>query len=141
MVFRLNCTNLFPLFRLLCFLDLFKFVLDTGSLPPSWHESKIAAIPKPGRDPLHPSSYRPISLLNQDYKLFSAILVNRLNQFISDYIYPDQTGFIPSRNITDNIRKTLNIFSTKSITFCFFSNHWMLKKPLTRWNHSTCYPC
>lgn len=90
-------------------IDVFNFVLDTGLLPPSWSESKIVVILKPGRDSLQPSSYRPISLLNQDYKLFTAILVNRLNRFIFNYIHPDQTGFIPKRDISDNIQKTLNI--------------------------------
>lgn len=95
--------------------DLFNFVLNTGLLPPSWRESTIVVIPKPGRDPLQPSSYRPISLLNQDYKLFSAILVNRLNQFIPNYIHSDQTGFIPKRNISENIGKTLNVLSPPKI--------------------------
>lgn len=33
---------------------------------------------------------------------------NRLNSFIGEYIHKNQIGFISKRNITDNIRKTIN---------------------------------
>lgn len=53
------------------------------------------------------------SLLNHDAKLFASILARRLSKIITDYIHPDQAGFMPSRQLTGNIRRTLNI-----IDFC-----------------------
>ncbi|XP_015272169.1 PREDICTED: epithelial chloride channel protein-like [Gekko japonicus] len=84
-------------------------VLLQGVLPRSWAESIITVIHKENKDPTSPSSYRPIALLNHDNKIFTTILANRLKTFISNYINPDQTGFIPGRQITDNIRRTLEI--------------------------------
>lgn len=89
--------------------DLFNTIQTTGAFPPSWNAAVIAVIPKKGREMLDPKSYRPISLLNQDYKIFTALLAKRLNSIIGNYIHPDQSGFIPARDITDNVYKTLNI--------------------------------
>lgn len=69
----------------------------------------LIAIPKPNRDQTLPSSYRPIALINQDYKIFAGILANRLKKIINNYVEPDQTGFILNRNMADNIRKALNL--------------------------------
>lgn len=54
-------------------------------------------------------SYRLISLLNCDYKLFTTILTKRFNSIIACYIFTDQMGFIPNRDIMDNIYKTLDL--------------------------------
>lgn len=89
--------------------DLFNNILNGEELPPSWSSASIVVIPKAGWDILDLKSYRPISLLNSDYKIFTAVLTRRLNNIISQYIHPDQTGFIPNRDITDNIRRTLDL--------------------------------
>lgn len=89
--------------------DTFNDILATGSSPPSWNMATVTVIPKKGRDSLDPKSYRPISLLNQDYKIFTALLARRLNKIITYYIGLDQTGFIPSRDIMDNVYKTLDV--------------------------------
>ncbi|CAI8595777.1 unnamed protein product [Vicia faba] len=49
------------------------------------------------------SQFRPISLCNIVYKFFSKTIVNRLKICIDDTISPFQTGFIPGRNIQENI--------------------------------------
>lgn len=36
-------------------------------------------------------------------------MARRLNKIIAQYIHPDQAGFIPLRQLSGNIRKTLNI--------------------------------
>lgn len=55
------------------------------------------------------SNWRPITLLNVDYKIFAKWLANRLKQIIPDIIDEDQTGYIKNRYIGSNIRRTLDI--------------------------------
>lgn len=50
-----------------------------------------------------------MALLNTDMKIFTTILSTRLQRIITQYIAPDQMGFIPGHSMTDNVRKTLNI--------------------------------
>jgi len=80
-----------------------------GVLPPTLTEAVITVIHKKGKDPEEVGSFRPISLLNQDGKLFSKILANRLSPFLDKLIHPDQTGFIPGRNSFFNVRRLFNI--------------------------------
>ena len=55
------------------------------------------------------SDYRPISLLNIDYKLYTSIISKIYEHFLSDIIEEDQTDFIKGRQTQDNIRRTLHI--------------------------------
>lgn len=59
-------------------------------------------------------SYRLISLLNVDLKLFTKILVTRIAQQIQDIIHLDQVGFIPSREARVNTTKVLNLIHVAS---------------------------
>lgn len=58
----------------------FNEVLSCGAFPPSWNEASIVVIPKKERDTLDAKSYRPISLLNQDYKIFTALFTKKIEQ-------------------------------------------------------------
>lgn len=68
-------------------------------------EATIILILKPGKDPLLPDSYRPISLLTTDVKLLARVLVTLLALVIQKLIHRDQSGFIPSRSTALNIRR------------------------------------
>lgn len=70
----------------------FNHTLKEGELPQSWREAIISVIHKQGKDSKECGSYRPISVLNVDYKLHTSILAKRLETILADII--DQTGFI-----------------------------------------------
>jgi hypothetical protein len=57
-------------------------------------------IPKPGKSPNDPKSYRPISLLNITGKIFERILTNRLNFLLESHnlLPPEQFGFRARRS-------------------------------------------
>lgn len=55
---------------------------DIERLPPTPYDANIALILKPDRDDTDPASYRPNSMLNMDFKIFTKILANKLNQQI-----------------------------------------------------------
>ena len=52
------------------------------------------------------TNYRPITLLNSDYKLLTKILALHLASATPHIIHENQAGFIPGRVITDQIRLT-----------------------------------
>lgn len=75
-------------------IEMFNESFITGKLPPTLNQASISLILKKGKDPLCCSSYRPISLLNVDFKLLSKLLAVRLELELPNIISTDQTGFI-----------------------------------------------
>lgn len=51
-------------------------------------------------------NYRPITLLNSDYKIMTKVLAMRLATVAPEIVHPDQAGFMPNRQITDQVRLT-----------------------------------
>ena len=47
------------------------------------------------------SNYRPITVLNTDYKIMTRALTTRLTKAVPDLIHPDQAGFMRGRRIED----------------------------------------
>lgn len=65
----------------------------------------IIVLPKTGKDPLAPESYRPISLLNSDANILARVLATRLNRHIQGLIHQNQCGFIPTKSTATNLRR------------------------------------
>lgn len=89
----------------------FNWILGGGTPPPSWSEAIISIIPKEGKDRQECDNYRPISVLNLDYKLFTSIMARRLEKILASVASFDQAGFIRGRQTSDNIRRSLHILS------------------------------
>lgn len=90
-------------------LDMFKDSLDRGALPQTLTKASITLLLKPGKEESDCSSYRPISLLNSDYKMLAKILAIRLKSVMFDIISSNQTGFMKNRHSFPNVRHFLNI--------------------------------
>ena len=71
------------------------------SLTPNMSLGEIILLYKK-KDPRDARNYRPITLLNLDYKILTKILVGRLKKVIDTVISEQQTGFVPGRVITWN---------------------------------------
>ena len=82
------------------FLEVVVAISDLKVMPRSLRTGVIRLIPKKG-DKSDLANWRPISLLNLDYKLISKVLANRLRKVLGFVIHPDQTCSIPGRSIHD----------------------------------------
>lgn len=71
--------------------------------------SLYLAILKDEKDRLDCSHYRPFSVCNLDYRIFTVILYRGVETILPEIIHSDQTGFITQRQTQDNIRHTLHI--------------------------------
>lgn len=76
-------------------------------------KSLITLLGKKERDPLEIENWRPINLLNVDYKIISKALANRVRDILPFIIDDDQKGFIPGRYIGENIRDLID-----TVDFC-----------------------
>ncbi|KAM7306538.1 hypothetical protein ISCGN_010241 [Ixodes scapularis] len=52
--------------------------LETGEVPPSFRRGRVILLPKEGGSSSDPAAWRPITLLNADYKIVASLLVSRL---------------------------------------------------------------
>ena len=48
-------------------------------------------------------NYRPLTLLNNDYKILMRILTKRMNEAVLQFVSRDQNGFVPDGFIAENI--------------------------------------
>ena len=95
-------------------LDMYNESLEKGSLPPSLNMAEISLLLKPGKPSSMCTSYRPISLLNNDLKILCKVLARRLETLLPEMVHSDQNGFVQGRQGFHNIRRVLNIVFEKS---------------------------
>ena len=73
-----------------------------GIIPPKFNGTHIVLIPKV-KNPTKITEYRPISLSNVISRLASKVITNRLKRFLPDIISENQSAFISTQLITDNV--------------------------------------
>ena len=76
----------------------------SGQLSVTQRRGIIKLIPKKDAEPFLIKNWRPITLLNCDYKIGAKAIANRLKTFLPKLINSDQTGFLKGRFIGENIR-------------------------------------
>jgi len=64
----------------------------------------ITCLPKPGKQREYMKNWRPISLLNIDYKILSSVLANRIKNPLQYLISSCQKGFMKNRNMNECTR-------------------------------------
>ena len=75
-----------------------KYIFLSNTLAPSQERAMLTLLYKKGeREDI--SNWRPISLLNVDYKIITKILAERLKPLLPKIIHPNQKGYVNGRNI------------------------------------------
>ena len=77
---------------------------EIGKLSIDQRRGIINLIPKKNKDPRLLKNWRPISLLNTDYKIITKVLASRLKDILPSVINPDQVAYLKNRFIGQNIR-------------------------------------
>ena len=95
------------------------YAYQTRQLSVSQKRGIIKLIPKKDTEPYLVKNWRPVSLLNCDYKLATKAVANRLKLVLPKLIDNDQTGFLKGRFIGENIRliadSVINFTAAKNI--------------------------
>ena len=87
--------------------------LSRGQAMLSHREGIVKLIPKQGKSPHALKGWRPITLLNVDFKIVSSAIAMRFKSVISEIIGPSQTAYIAGRYIGENTRL---LFDTIALT-------------------------
>ena len=89
-------------------LNALKIALQQKSLGETQNQAIITCIYKSGdRNSLE--NWRPISLLNTDYKILTKTIANKMNSSLKDIISPNQSASVPGRSILTNISSVRDI--------------------------------
>jgi hypothetical protein len=86
-------------------LKLFNSCFLIGYHPVAWKIGHVSMIPKPGKNPIEPSSYRPITLLSTLGKLLERLINHRILSYLEQEgkFNPTQSGFRPGRSTSDHL--------------------------------------
>ena len=85
-------------------LDCYNEAFHENQLSISQRRGIISLIPKSEENLNEITCWRPITLLNVDYKILARIIAMRIEPSLPSLIHSDQTGFIKGRYIGQNIR-------------------------------------
>ena len=90
-------------------IETFNYSYQIGNLTTSQKQAVITLINKPDKEREFIENWRPISLVNVDYKILTKCLAQRTKSIIQKLIHHSQFGFIKGRTINDAIRTILDI--------------------------------
>ena len=84
---------------------------DFGSFSTSQKQAVIILIEKPNKDRTLIKNWRPISLLNVDYKIVTKALSKRLEQVLPYIIHENQSGYVKGRFIGEAVRTISDVLT------------------------------
>jgi len=84
-------------------LDSLNSAIEKGEMSLTQKQGIITCIPKAGNRELM-KNWRPITLLNVDYKILSGVLSQRLRKVLQEIVSEEQKGFLAGRYIGENTR-------------------------------------
>ena len=90
--------------------NVFNYCHESGSLAPSQSQALLCLLHKGGdsvREDI--SSWRPIALLNADYKILAKLLALRLQKVLNKLIDPNQCAFVKGRGISFMLREVYDL--------------------------------
>ena len=82
----------------------FNYAFQNGSLSISQRQGIISLIPKKKKNTEYLKNWRPVSLLNVDYKIATKTIALRLEKILPNIIHPGQSGYVKGRFIGESIR-------------------------------------
>jgi len=88
----------------------FIYAYENGVLSIEQRRAVLTLLPKIGKDHRYLKNWRPLSLLNTDYKILAKVLASRMQRVIKTLVKDDQVAYIKGRYIGENIRKISDIF-------------------------------
>ena len=118
--------------------DSFNYGLQHGSLSISQRQGIISLTPqKKNKNAEYLTNWRPISLLNVDYKIATKTTALRLEKILPSIIHPCQSGYVKGRFIGESIRliaDTMDFTKIKNIPGIAVFLDFARKKLLTQLN-------
>lgn len=94
---------------------LYNDIIENQSMPLTMRTATICLLPKPKKDHQLMSNFRPLSLLNNDYKVFAKVLALCLEKVIPSLVNLDQVGFVAGRQSVNMRRLFQVMFSASSL--------------------------
>lgn len=104
-------------------LQVYNSFFETGKIPKEITRGVIVCLSKSNR-PKTVSDYRPLTLLNTDYKIYARVLANRIKMTMRDIISDTQYSAAPGRNILDaatGIRDVIAVGQNTQNGFCLLT--------------------
>lgn len=80
------------------------YSIQNGRMTDSQKRGIITLVPKKDVDRRRINNWRPITLRNADYKIYTKALALRIQRVIVRLVTKNQTGFLPGRFIGDSVR-------------------------------------
>ena len=117
------------------------YALENRNLSTEQRRSIITLIPKKEKDLTDIRNWRPISLLNTDYKLITTTLANRLQNVLQSLIANDQTAYLKGRFIGFNIRTIIDIIEDGTKTDSLFLAFLDFEKAFDSLDHNFMHKC
>lgn len=104
-----------------------RYMLEAGFLHETAKQGIISLLPKKDVNYLFLKNWRPLTILNVDYKIISRAISLRIKPKVNELVHVDQTGFLPGRNISHCLRTILDIIQIanyRSLDMIIVSLDW-----------------